>query len=51
MNYFLKNRTNKLLEVKLSPDFYHGFFWSEENVNLNYFPTLNGVSVLLCPII
>ena len=38
-----------MLEDKLLPDFYHGFFWSEENVYLNYFPTLNSVSVLLCP--
>ena len=26
------------LKDKLSPDFCHGFFWSEENVDLNYFP-------------
>ena len=32
-----------LLEDKLLPDFYHGLFWSEENVILNYFPTLDGV--------
>ena len=44
---FLKNRTIKLLEDKLLPDFYHGFFWSEENVHLNYFPTHNGVTVLV----
>ena len=29
----------------------HGFFWSEENVNLNYFPTQDGVTVLVCPVI
>ena len=32
-----------LLEDKLSPDFHHDIFWSEENVILNYFPTLDGV--------
>ena len=32
---FLKNRIIILLEDKLLPDFYHGFFWSEENVVLN----------------
>ena len=51
LDNFLQNRTNKLLEDKLLPDFYHGFFWSEENVHLNYFPTHNGVTVLVCPII
>ena len=34
---FLKNRTNILLKDKLLPDFCHGFLWSEENVDLNYF--------------
>ena len=29
----------------------HGFLRSEENVNLNNFPTLNGVWVLVCPVI
>ena len=43
--FFSKNRTNKLLEDKLLPDFYHGFFWSEENVHLNYFLTHIGVTV------
>ena len=43
MIYFLNNRIKILLEDKLLPDFYHGFFWSEENVILNYFPTLDGV--------
>ena len=33
------------------PDFYHGFFWSEEIVVLNYVPTQDGVCVLLCPLI
>ena len=33
------------------PDFYHGFFWSDENVVLNYFPTLDGVWMLICPVI
>ena len=28
-----------MLKDKLLPDFCHGFFWSEENVDLNYFPT------------
>ena len=28
LDNFLKNRTIKLLEDKLLPDFYHGFFWS-----------------------
>ena len=28
------------LKDKLLPDLCHGFFWSEENVDLNYFPTL-----------
>ena len=51
LDNFLKNRTNKLLEDKLLSDFYHGFFWSEENVHLNYFPTHIGVTVLVCPII
>ena len=46
---FLINRTNILLKDKLSPDFCHGFFWSEENVDLNYFPTHDGVCVLVCP--
>ena len=50
-NNFLKNRTIIWLEDKLSPDFYHGFFWSEENVVLNYFPTQDGVWVLVCPLI
>ena len=45
----LKNRTIFLLKDKLSPDFCHGFFWSEENVDLNYFPTHGGVWVLVCP--
>ena len=45
---FLKHRTNILLKDKLSPDFCHGFFWSEENVDLNYFQTLDGVCVLVC---
>ena len=49
--FFSKNRTSKLLEDKLLPDFYHGFFWSEENVHLNYVPTHIGVTVLVCPII
>ena len=40
---FLINRTNILLKDKLSPDFCHGFFWSKENVDLNYFPTHDGV--------
>ena len=44
---FSKNRTNILLKDKLLPDFCHGFFWSEENVNLNYFPTHDGVWVLV----
>ena len=43
---FLKNRTNILLR-QILPDFCHGFFWSEENVDLNYFPTLDGVCVLV----
>ena len=47
LDNFLKNRTIKLLEDKLLPDFYHGFFWSDENVHLNYFPTHNGVTVLV----
>ena len=51
LDNFLKNRTNKLLEDKLLPDFYHDFFWSEEIVHLNYFPIHNGVTVLVCPII
>ena len=46
---FFKNRTIFLLKDKLSPDFCHGFFWSEENVDLNYFPTHGGVWVLVCP--
>ena len=46
---FLKHRTNILLKDKLSPDFCHGFFWSEENVDLNYFLTLDGAYVLVCP--
>ena len=45
---FLKNRTNISLKDKLLPDFCHGFFWSEENVDLNYFPTYDGVCVLVC---
>ena len=45
---FLKNRTNFLLNDKLLLDLCHGFFWSEENVDLNYFPTHNGVWVLVC---
>ena len=45
LDNFLKNRTIKLLKGKLLPDFYHGFFWFEENVHLNYFPTHNGVTV------
>ena len=48
---FLKNRIISLLEDKLSPDFYHGFFWSEENVVLNYFPTQDVVWILVCPLI
>ena len=48
---FLKNRIIVLLEDKLLHDFYHGFFWSEENVVLNYFPTQDGVWVLVCPLI
>ena len=47
-NNFLKNRL--LLEDKLLPDFYHGLFWSEENVDLNIFPTQDGVWVLVCPV-
>ena len=47
LDNFLKSRMIKLLEDKLLPDFYHGFFWSEENVHLNYFPTHNGVTVLV----
>ena len=47
LDNFLKNRTIKLLEDKLWPDFYYGFFWSEENVHLNYFPTHNGATVLV----
>ena len=31
--------------------FYHGFLWSEKNVVLNYFPTQDGVWVLVCPLI
>ena len=30
LDIFLKNRTNIIAEDKLSPDFYHGFFCSEE---------------------
>ena len=37
-----------LLKDKLSPDFCHGFFWSEEDVDLNYFPTQDGVWMLVC---
>ena len=48
---FLINRTLILLEDKLLPVFKHGFFWSEENVILNIIPTLDGVWVLVCPII
>ena len=46
---FLINRTNILLKDKLLPDFCHGFFWSEENADLNYFPTHDGLCVLVCP--
>ena len=48
---FLKNRTYILIKDKLSPVFKHGFFWSEENVKLNHFPTQDGVTVLVCPVI
>ena len=48
---FSQNRIIILLKDKLLPDFYHRFFWSEENVVLNYFPTLDGVWVLVCPVI
>ena len=48
---FLSNRIIILLSDKLLPDFYHGFFWSAENVVLNYLPTQDGVWVLLCPLI
>ena len=48
---FLKNRIIILLEDKLLQDIYHGFFWSEENVNLNIFPTQDGVWLLVCPVI
>ena len=51
LDNFLKNRTIKLLEDKLLPDFCHGFFWSEEHVHLNYFPTHNGVTVLVYPMV
>ena len=51
LDNFLKHRTIKLLEDKLLPDFYHGFFWSEENVCLNYFPRHNSVTELVCPMI
>ena len=47
---FLKNRTNVLLKDKLLPDFHHGFFQVWGNVDLNYFPTLDGVWVLVCPL-
>ena len=48
---FLKNRTYILIKDKLLLVSKHGFFWSEENVNLNYFPTQDGVTVLVCPVI
>ena len=48
---FLINRTLILLEDKLLPVLKHGFFWSEENVILNIIPTLDGVWVLVCPVI
>ena len=35
----------------LLPVIKHSFFWSEENVIPNNFPTLDGVSVLVCPVI
>ena len=38
-----------LWKDKLSPDWHHGFFWPEENVVLNYFPTQDGGWVLVCP--
>ena len=40
-----------LLEYKLSSVFKYGFLRSEENDNLNNFPTLDGVWVLVCPAI
>ena len=48
---FLKNRTLILIKDKLLPVSKHGFFWSEENVHLNHFPTQDGVSVLVSPVI
>ena len=49
LDNFLKNRIFNLLKDKLLPDFPHGFFWSEENVHLNQFPTQYGIIVLVCP--
>ena len=40
-----------LLGDNLLPFIKHGFLRSEENVNLNNFPTLDGVWVLMCPVI
>ena len=45
------SRTKILIKDKLLTVSKHGFFWSEENVNLHCFPIQDGVTVFVCPVI
>ena len=43
LSYFSLKQNNNFVVRKAFTRFYHGFFWSEENVVLNYFLTQDGV--------
>ena len=51
MSYFSLKQNNNFAVRQAFAQFYHGIFWSEENVVLSYFPTQDGVWVLVCPLI
>ena len=51
LNFTSRYNRMRNLHKKLLPFVQHGFLKSEKNVNLNNFPTLDGVWVLVCPAI